>query len=337
MEVVGSGSKRGLGRPVKSNTRLELSKFAGVIAYEPEELILEAGAATPLAEIEALLARHNQHFAFEPPPGGTLGGLLACNLSGPRRIKAGAARDHVLGVAGVAGNGTAFRAGARVVKNVTGYDMPKLMANSFGTLAALTSVIFKVLPAPEVSKILSIKNLDIARGVEAMSKAMGSACEVSAAAFWGGTAFVRLEGIAPSVVARRDALLRLLAEFGRADEAPTWPTPPQSPIIWRVSLPPSDAPGYIKALQSKHDVTAHLDWAGGLATLAFPGPAHHAEEVRGAIKSGHAMLVRAPEEVRSSAPVFHPQHVALAALTRRVKQAFDPDGVLNPGKMYPDL
>ena len=190
-EVIGTGTKHKLGRHTQNPNILDLSKFSGVTAYEPEELILEVGAATKLSEIEKLIHAKNQYLAFEPPDyskllgskhSGTIGGVLACNLSGPRRLKAGAARDHILGLQAVSGRGEIFKAGARVVKNVTGYDVPKLMAGSYGTLAAFTSVIFKVLPRPEFEETLVIRGLDDIAAVNCMSSAMQSSAEVSGAA-----------------------------------------------------------------------------------------------------------------------------------------------------------
>jgi glycolate oxidase FAD binding subunit len=167
---------------------LDLSGFTGIQLYEPEELILEAGAGTPLAEIEKAVAAHGQMLAFEPPGGGTLGGMAACNLSGPRRIRAGAARDHVLGMRGVTGRADIFKAGARVMKNVTGYDLPKLLTGSYGTLAALTAVTIKVLPKPETEETLVLSGLDDETAVRTMSLALQSPCEVSGAAHLPGAA-----------------------------------------------------------------------------------------------------------------------------------------------------
>jgi len=205
-EVIGTGSKRALGRPITA-TPLDLSKFNSIIAYEPEELILEAGAAAKLSEIQKLLARQNQVLSFEPPDfsnilgskhSGSLGGVLACNLSGPRRIKAGAARDHVLGLSGVSGRGEIYQAGARVVKNVTGYDVPRLMAGSYGTLSCFTSIIFKVQPKPEVEITLHMKCKTSAEALALMTLGQQSSCEVSSAAFVPEQGvYLRLEGIAP--------------------------------------------------------------------------------------------------------------------------------------------
>src|ERR1043165_2553450 len=237
LEIVGHGSKRGIGRAAQWDLSLDLSDLSGVTLYEPDELVLSAKAGTPLAEIEALLAKHNQELAFEPidygpvfggPPGrGTIGGALAANLSGPRRIKAGAARDHFLGFTAVSGRGETFKSGGRVVKNVTGYDLCKVLAGSYGTLAAVTDVTVKVLPRAETEETVLLLGLDDARAARAISAAMGSANDVSGAAHCpagiapsiqaeAGTALtaLRLEGVAPWVAPRRLALEPLLDPLG---------------------------------------------------------------------------------------------------------------------------
>jgi glycolate oxidase FAD binding subunit len=238
LEVAGRGSKRALGRPSQSDLTLDLSGLTGVTLYEPEELVLSARAGTPLAEVEALVESRGQQLAFEPmdygpilggaPDAGSLGGALAANLSGPRRIKAGAARDHFLGFTAVSGRAETFKSGGRVVKNVTGYDLCKVLAGSYGTLAAMTDVTIKVLPRPETEATVLVPGLDDAKANAVMSAAMASSCDVSAAAhlprnvvmhFAGlydskpATAF-RLEGVAPSVKHRKDALTALLQPFG---------------------------------------------------------------------------------------------------------------------------
>src|SRR3954468_11897818 len=193
VELVAGGSKRGLGRPLQTPHTLDLSRLAGIRDYAPNELVLTAGAATPLAEIERVLAENGQMLAFEPPGWGgllgvedaapTLGGVLACNLSGPRRIKAGAARDHFLGFRAVSGRAEIFKAGGKVVKNVTGYDLPKLMAGSYGTLAALEEVTVKVLPRPEAACTVMLCGLDPAAAIQRLSRALASPHEVSGAAY----------------------------------------------------------------------------------------------------------------------------------------------------------
>ena len=355
-EVRGQGSKAVLGRPLAELPVLSLRAFDALEIYEPEELIFEAGAAMPLAGVQKLLAAKGQMLAFEPPDfskllgsrsSGTLGGLLATGLAGSRRIKAGSVRDHVLGLRGVTGRGEIFNAGARVVKNVTGYDMPKLMAGSWGTLAALTRVTFKVAPAPETEATLAIPSASDGDAVAAMAAALQSPCDVSGAAHVPGQGtFLRLEGIAVSVKARRDALARLLAMKSETIAAATsrklWreisnatvlPFAANS-IIWRVSVPPSDGADYLRRVTEKVEARHFLDWGGGLVWLAVaPSPDAGAAAVRGSLKHGHAMLFRAPPNVRRIVPVFQPQPDALAALSMRVKAALDPLDKLNPGRM----
>ena len=354
MFILGSGTKLGWGRLVDA-PRLDLSKLDHVYAFEPEELILEAGAGAKRWDIEKLLDQRGQQFAFEPPDfsglfgtqhAGTLGGMLTCNLAGPRRIKAGAARDHVLGVSAVSGRGELFKAGARVVKNVTGYDVPKLMAHSFGTLAAITRVIFKVLPRPETEETIVVEGLDDAAAVAAMSLAMQSACEVSGAAHVPGEGTcLRLEGISASVAYRRDVLMGLVGDKAHVlpdvQSQELWRRVRDvsaildnvEALIWRVSVPPSDAPRFLQSLRQTMPFRYFLDWAGGLVWLETR-PEAEPQFIRSALSAGHATLLRAPEAMRRRVSVFQPQPEELAALTRRVKQSFDPDQRLNPGRMY---
>ncbi|MBZ0140624.1 MAG: FAD-binding protein, partial [Pseudorhodoplanes sp.] len=236
LDLIGGGSKRALGRPNQSDMTLDLSGLSGISLYEPEELVLSARAGTPLAEIEAAVAARGQELAFEPPdysvilgtPAGraTIGGVLATNLSGPRRVKAGAARDFFLGAAAVSGRGEIFKSGGRVVKNVTGYDLCKLLAGSYGTLAAMTDVTIKTLPRSETEETLVLADLDDEAAARPLAAAMASSCEVSGAghlpahvagrfAALGGAraaTVLRIEGVKPSVVHRRETLRRLLAD-----------------------------------------------------------------------------------------------------------------------------
>lgn len=310
-----------------------------------------------LAEVEKLIAGRGQQLAFEPPDfselhgsphSGTVGGLIACNLSGPRRIKAGAARDHILGVRGVSGRGEIFKAGARVVKNVTGYDLPKLMTGSYGTFAALTAITLKVLPKPETEETIVLTGLDDSEAVAAMSLAMQSSSEVSGAAFIPGEAvYLRLEGIAPSVAYRRDALAKLLGKavqiLAARSSAAKWRaiancTPladTRDRLVWRLSVTPSEAPAIIARLKQQLDIRYYFDWAGGLIWLDVPSTDDaSASIIRGAVAQGHATLFRAPETIRAAAEVFQPQAEPLAALSARVKDSFDPRRLFNPGRMY---
>ena len=348
-EIIGTGTKRAIGYSVHGSL-LDMSAFNTILAYEPEELILDVGAGAKLTDIEKLLAKNDQYLAFEPPDysallnskhSGTIGGMVACNLSGPRRLKAGAMRDHILGLTAVSGRGEIFKAGARVVKNVTGYDVPKLMSGSYGTLAAFTSVIIKVLPKPEAEETLMLKDLNDVEAVQAMSTAMQSSAEVSAAAHIPnqGT-YLRLEGIQPSIDYRREKLVKLLGgkiEILKLESAPLWKnirdvklfSDDQSKDIWRISVSPSDAPQVIANL--KIEKCYYFDWAGGLIWLEVP-QATDAKIIRSAFTSGHATLIRSAN--KAAQDIFQPQPAALAALTQRVKNSFDPKNIFNPGRMY---
>lgn len=348
-EIIGTATKRAIGYSV-DGAILDLSGFNKIHAYEPEELILDVGAGAKLADINKLLNNCQQYFAFEPPDyskllgskhSGTIGGMVACNLSGPRRLKAGAMRDHILGLSGVSGRGEVFKAGARVVKNVTGYDVPKLMAGSYGTLAALTSVIIKVLPKPEAEETLSVRGLDDAAAVHTMSLAVQSSAEVSGAAHIPnqGT-YLRLEGVKPSIEYRRDRLVKLLGgriEVLQNESAALWQSirdvlplaDNATRDVWRVSVAPSEAPQVIANL--KLDKRYFLDWAGGLIWLDVPAGTD-AKLIRGSFKAGHATLIRSTQ--RQGVEIFQPQSPALAALSQRVKHSFDPKNIFNPGRMY---
>jgi glycolate oxidase FAD binding subunit len=358
LEIVGGGSKRGLGRPAQVEHTLDLSALSGVIDYAPAELVLTAHAATPLAEIVGLLDRNRQMLAFEPPalPGATLGGTIACNLAGPRRLTAGAARDHFLGYRGVNGRGEIYKAGGQVVKNVTGYDLCKLQAGAFGTLSVLTELSVKVLPKPQTQASLLLHGLDDVAAVAAMAQALNSPHEVGAAAHLPretpqslAMTVLRLEGPAPSVAFRLSALEALLAgEKTRAEgEASVllWQRiaglAPFSGLaghtIWRVSTAPSAGPAVAAACRMPY----FYDWAGGLVWLAAPpnlvegGGDGGAGVIRAALAQhgGHATLMRGPASLRAVVPVFQPLAAPLAALTRRVKESFDPLRILNPGRM----
>lgn len=352
-ELRGQGSKTKLGR-IPTGEKLDLSAFSGVIKYEPEELVLEAGSATKLADVEKLLAKNNQMLAFEPPDfsgllgaanSGTIGGVLACNLSGPRRMKAGAARDHILGLSAVSGRGEIFKTGAHVVKNVTGYDLPKLMAGSYGTLAAFTSLIFKVMPRPETQTTLQIQCSSDHDALGLMTMAMQSPHEVSGAAFVPGQGvMLRVEGIAPSVAFRTKALAKLLQvkseTIAEKQSIKIWRdlrdaktfADSQTRHIWKISIPPQDAADVVARLKTQLEFRYVFDGAGGLIWLDHE-PQASARIIRAALKSGHATLFRADDETRRTEAVFSPQPAPLAALTQRVKLAFDPKGLFNPGRM----
>jgi glycolate dehydrogenase FAD-binding subunit len=379
LELMGQGSKRAIGRPAQTDLTLDLSALTGVTLYEPEELVLTARAGTPIAEIEALVDAKGQQLAFEPmdygpilgaePGRSTIGGVLAANLAGPRRLKAGAARDHFLGFAAVSGRGENFKSGGRVVKNVTGYDLCKLLAGSWGTLAAMTEVTVKVLPKPETEATVMVRVPAPAQAVKAMTAAMGSSCDVSGAAHLpaavaarvpevaaggGAVTILRLEGVAPSVAPRArtlEALARGFGEVATLDEQTSrrlWravrDVVPFSAreqgaerALWRVSVAPSQGAEVGAAVAQHAEAEMVYDWAGGLLWISLgasddtgAGAIRHAVAAAG----GHATLIRAPAALRAAIDVFEPQPAAVAALTKRVKESFDPKGVLNPGRMW---
>ncbi|WP_394690536.1 glycolate oxidase subunit GlcE [Hoeflea sp.] len=380
-EIIGGGTKRSYGRPLQVASALSVEKLTGITNYDPSELVMAARAGTPLAEIEEALAVNNQMLTFEPmdhrPLLGssgvpTIGGVFAGNISGPRRISAGAARDNLLGVRFVNGSGEIIKSGGRVMKNVTGLDLVKLMAGSWGTLGVLCEVIFKVLPKPETALTIVVKGLNDAEAAEAMAAAMGMSVEVSGAAHLpesvihkiaggslkGGPATVlRLEGLEPSVAVRSE---RLVAEMRRRGEVSVLDVDATTLVwrdirdvkpfagtgsggvtkpVWRVSVAPSVGHQLVAALRLQTGVDAFYDWQGGLVWLQMEADPE-AELVRTYIKAlggGHATLVRADAATRASVPVFEPQPAALEALSKRIKEQFDPRSVLNPGRMSPAL
>lgn len=357
LEIVGGGTKRGVGRVERPDLTLSLAVLDAVLDYAPEELVLTARPGAKLKDLEKLVAAEGQMLPFEPPrltgllgvqgeP--TLGGALAANLSGPRRIKAGAARDHLLGFAAVSGRGEVFKAGGKVVKNVTGYDLSKLMAGSWGTLAVMTEVTIKVLPKPKTEATVLVFGLDERRAVEAMGRAMSAPVEVSGAAHLPAAVAaqaplnaemavtaLRLEGFDASIAARTDVLAAALRDLGRTDvldaghSADFWaqvrevaafqdnPRP-----LWRISVPPAAGWQVGEALGA-----VLYDWAGGLIWAL----AEDAAAVRAAARAvgGHATLWRGD----AGAEAFQPLDGPLAALSARVKAAFDPQNILNPGRL----
>ncbi|MBO0904172.1 glycolate oxidase subunit GlcE [Jiella sonneratiae] len=375
LAIEGTGSKRGLGRPVQAARTLSLAGMSGVTLYEPEELVLSAKAGTPIAEIEALLDAHDQRLEFEPmdygplhglePWQGTLGGVVACNLSGPRRLKQGAARDHILGVRAVSGRAEIFKSGGRVVKNVTGYDLSKGLTGSYGTLAVMSEITVKVLPKSETEATLVLRGLSDEEAAGAMAAAMGSPAEVSGAAHLpayvaarvadaalgeASATLIRIEGFGPSVEARAAhlgkalervaALERLEPEASRRVWRDVRDVRPfvdgtQKPV-WRLSVTPTKGHAVVMSLRMQAAIDAFYDWQGGLVWLRMEAGEPEDGLVRETLRrfgGGHATLVRASESVRAATAVFQPQEPALAGLSKRLKAQFDPKGVLNPGRM----
>ncbi|WP_169569830.1 FAD-binding protein [Sneathiella limimaris] len=380
LKIEGSGSKNELGLPVEAEHTLSLKGLKDIKMYEPGELVMQAGAGAALSDIEAELLANNQRLAFSPPDLGplygkeaglsTLGGVFNANLSGSSRNRAGAARDHLLGVQGVTGRGQAFQTGSRVMKNVTGYDLCKLVAGSYGTVTVCTDFTFKVLPNPEKVRTILIYGQGTGAAVLTMRDAMSSVHEVVSTAYIPAnmtkaydldyvsdqdqpiTALL-IEGAPPSVAHRNDALKEMFKEAGEIEElhgmrsrkfwsATASVTPfaaDQQRLVWRVSLPPSDTAEYLFRLgQSIPDLIYYLDWAGGLIWLSVPAdtPLAGAEVIRGEIRNGgHATLMRAPEDLRLKAGVFQPLDPIKMRITEKIREGFDPYRILNPGRMYP--
>ncbi|HEY7930037.1 MAG TPA: FAD-binding protein [Steroidobacteraceae bacterium] len=382
-EIVGRASRRSYGRPLQTDALLDVSALDGITVYEPAELVLSARPGSPLSLIRTTLAEQRQHLAFEPPdfgrlwgqaPGcGTLGGCLSLGAGGPRRPSAGAPRDHFLGVKGVNGFAQAFAAGGRVVKNVTGFDLPKLLAGSLGTLAVMTEVTVKVMPAPPCTKTLLLHGLDDAQAVALMSDALSSPAAVSGAAHFpaalagglpglqGASAAVtalRLEGLERSVNARLEHLRQRLAPAGSdgtalgddasrqlwtdvADVA-AFAGPSERPV-WRLSIRASAAVELIRTVQESLECRYFFDWGGALLWMELPPEAlAHQGLVREVCMrvggtDAHATLVRANESVRANTSPLPPLVGPLAALTERIKAQFDPQRLFNRGRMYPGL
>ncbi len=374
LEVVGQGSKRRLGHAVEAQAQITTSRLSGVTHYEPTELVLTALPGTPMADIAKLLDEKNQELAFEPMDPtklwrgnatGTIGGTVAVNAGGPRRMKAGAARDHVLGFRAVSGRGEIFKSGGQVMKNVTGYDLSKLMAGSFGTLAIMTEVTLKVLPKAETERTFLLYGLDESAACAALREATGLSYETSCFAClpdgaWldksgfnlppGCCLALRLEGPAVSVDARFDDLVAHFGPRGNVTDLGArasrllWaalrdvvPLADQPGPIWKVSTAPSQGAAFVDTVRrTEVPLTRwYYDWAGGLVWLALEGDDAAAERIRGALAGfgGHATLVRADNGARDGVPIFQPQPAPLAALSRRVKDSFDPKHILNRGRL----
>jgi glycolate oxidase FAD binding subunit len=344
--VQGNGTKAGMLRPVQAAETLSTAAMTGITLYAPNELVLSARAGTPLKEIEAVLAARGQQIIAEPShlfgEEQTIGGVVGANISGPRRVTGGAMRDHVLGVRAVNGSGEILKFGGRVLKNVTGLDIAKLLTGSFGTLAVITEITFKVLPAPEATGTVVLRGLDAQAAIDCLSAGLGSPFSVSAAAYLPDdkTAVLRIEDFASSVKYRTE---KLAAQFpgaeilGTEDSQILWRDIRDCKMLnggealWRLSVPPSAGVGVLRALAA-HGVSGFLDWGGGLVWLSGPADEQAHEAVCAATRAAGGVwwLMRAPEPFRAVVDVVPPEPPALAALRCRVQYSFDPRGIFNP-------
>jgi glycolate oxidase FAD binding subunit len=377
LEVLGGGSKQRIGRPMQTAASVSSRAMRGITLYEPSEMVMAARSGTPLSQVETALAERGQMLAFEPIDMGpmlggeagqaTIGGVFAANVSGSRRVAIGAARDHLLGIRGVNGRGEIFKSGGRVMKNVTGYDLCRGLAGSWGTLAVLSEVTFKVLPAPEDTGTLLLFDLPDEIAVEVLCTAMASPYEVSGAvhlqaplaARLGHSGLksqgeavtaLRIESFAKSVAYRKGRIKDLLKAYGAIMEFDRQPSlqfwgelrrlsvlQRSDAPVWRISTQPTAAPKVVAAISAYMECRAFYDWSGGLIWAeVLPTTDAGAADVRRVIAShgGHATLVRAEPHVRAAVEVFQPLEAGLDKLSRRLKAAFDPAGILNPGRMY---
>lgn len=376
LRIRGAGSKWAFGHDVVTDTTIDMSAFSGISLYEPAELVMTAGAGTPLSEIEALLTDNNQQLAFEPPhwqslingtaveaDQGTIGGTFATNIAGPRRFKDGSARDHLLGFRAMSGRAEMFKSGGRVVKNVTGYDLSKLICGSFGTLAAMTEVTFKVLPRPEKTWTALGFADDLAAlapvipqiasspheisGLTVLPADLAAATDIDLVATPGKAVIaVRIEGPGPSVEHQTGAVKTIMESAGLSVEelhshrsVRFWQVirdvsvlPLDAECIWRFQTVPTEGVPLLQKLMQFDGVTGFADWAGNQVWVTAPQTnTGDIRVIRDSMPDGHGTLLRRPAS--SQAPVFQPQPAPIAALNRRIKDAFDPSGILNPGRM----
>ena len=377
LELTGGGSKRTIGRPTNSTHLVSTRALRGITLYEPNEMVMSARSGTLLSEVQSVLAKSNQMLAFEPLElagvvGGdalqaTIGGVFATNSSGPRRISSGAARDHLMGIRAINGRGEIFKNGGRVMKNVTGYDLCKGLAGSWGTLAAFSEVTFKVMPKPPSSTTLVLLGLSDEIAIEVLCSVMGTPYEITGAVHiqqplavtldhmglrGQGKAItaLRLETTSKSIAYRRDKLTTALKVYGQLHDLEQksseafWDEMTRLSVfeasdhpLWRLSTSPSKGPAVVAAINRYMPASALYDWSGGLVWIDVPVTSDAgAADVRRVIAShgGHATLIRAAASTRAATDVFQTLEPGVQRLSQKLKATFDPANVLNPGRMY---
>lgn len=365
LRIEGGGTKLDVGRPIQSARAIFTTPLNGITLYEPSEMVISALGGTPLRDVENTLAEKGQMLPFEPSDyrsllgktgEPTIGGITAANISGSRRISVGACRDSLIGIRMLNGRGEMIKSGGRVMKNVTGLDLAKLACGAWGTLGILTETTFKILPKPETTTTLIIYGLDDARAVEAMSLAITSPFDITAAAHMPkglervAATLIRLEGFKASVDYRIQQLKGLLQKFGTIEtldedaSASLWRkirnveplVEPVDDAVWRISIAPSKSVPFLQRLAMILPFRHFLDWGGGLiylqcATSDDAGTLAIRNELRGT--GGHATLLRAPQTIRAAVDVFEPEHPAIRKLSDDVRASFDPARIFNPGLM----
>lgn len=372
IEITGNGSKRDIGQTVMASIEISTTEMAEVLEYNHSELVMTAQAGTSLKKIREVLDANNQMLAFEPADYSkllnsqaepTIGGTFGVNLTGSKRLSTGAARDALLGVNFINGSGELIKTGGKVMKNVTGLDLVKLMAGSWGTLGIMADMTFKVLPKPELIKTVLIMGMDDATAAMAMAKAMAQSVEVSSAAHLsegvsnkvldGGfdrpITALRLEGLVPSVELREAKLKNVMSQFGdlemldhkKSDQlwneiSNVYPFCDGSDqAVWKVSVAPNLGCQLVSKLKENCRFDAYYDWQGGLVWLKMHDDTH-ADTIRKHIRElggGHATLIRADGNTKAQVPVFEPQAEPIEALSRRIKAKLDPHNLFNPGRM----
>ncbi|MGN6514585.1 MAG: FAD-binding protein [Rhizomicrobium sp.] len=349
LEIAGAGTKRNYGRVAPCDDVLDVLGLRGVVNYEPAELILTVLPGTPVAEIAALLAAKNQRLGFEPADWGpllgapshsaTVGGVLSADVNGSAAVRYGRARDSLLGFRAVNGFGEAYKAGGRVVKNVTGFDLPKLVCGAMGTLGVLTEVTLRLFPKPAHSVTLAARDMAPGEGLALLRRFWQSPLEATGLAYADGAAFIRLEGAHEPLKEKIAAAREIAPHLEESSDSKIFEEVANGSVflsnalnIWRAFVPPSEA---ARIAQASGAQLWRADWAGGLLWIGLDSRDDGAKlrDLCGAV-GGHATLLRAPAPLRSKFDVFTPEDAPRAALTKSVKAAFDPLGIFNPGRMW---
>ncbi len=375
LEILGLGTKKSIGRNFQFEKTLDLSNYSGIIDYKPEELYIKVKSGTPIKDIRNEIEKNNQHLAFEPidfgylfsgkNDEGTIGGVMSCNFAGSRRFKAGSIRDHILGFKGINGRGEVIKSGGTVVKNVTGYDLSKILSGSFGTLTVLSEITIKVLPKPESNKTLFINNPHLKKGLDYLNISLSSSSDPSGAVFYpenfrsfftfndltfsGPITAIRIEGSTSSIDHR---IKKLTNELKVTSDEIVVLSKDQSDIFWedtrnlkvfsklkenliRIVIPASEAFETLNKLKD-FDAKYFVDWGGSLIWLQLDSiNTKILKDIKTIVKtaSGYLTIIKIEENLKASIDVFTVDPVK-HEISEKIKKSFDPKRILNPGKMY---